>query len=152
MRELLSTSLPIGSWDEVLEYVSDKVIAQKTKVKTRPSVRNEAQESKMAGCQESKGSKDSNSFNSQRHNLEQKQTQNPDRDSTPFPSSHLFSSQPLSPSPRSVAVSAAVKKFILNRDQCCQHIDLQSKRKCASKWEFAGGSYSACLGWWGQRD
>ncbi|MBC7465351.1 MAG: HNH endonuclease [Bdellovibrio sp.] len=30
MRELLSSSLPSGSWDEVLEYVSDKVITQKS--------------------------------------------------------------------------------------------------------------------------
>lgn len=29
MRELLSTSLPHGNWDEVLEYVADKVLAQK---------------------------------------------------------------------------------------------------------------------------
>lgn len=30
MRELLSNSLPSGSWDQVLEYVSDKVITQKS--------------------------------------------------------------------------------------------------------------------------
>jgi len=30
MRELLSTALPHGSWGEVLEYVADKVIAQKS--------------------------------------------------------------------------------------------------------------------------
>ena len=31
MRELLSNSVPSGTWDQVLEYVSDKVIQQKDK-------------------------------------------------------------------------------------------------------------------------
>lgn len=31
MRELLSTSLPHGSWDKVLEYVADKMIQKQTK-------------------------------------------------------------------------------------------------------------------------
>ncbi len=34
MRELLSNSLPHGSWDEVLEYVADKVIVQKQNQKS----------------------------------------------------------------------------------------------------------------------
>ena len=34
MRELLSTSLPHGNWDEVLEYVADKVITQKQNQKS----------------------------------------------------------------------------------------------------------------------
>ncbi len=33
MRDLLSHSLPHGSWDQVLEYVVDKVIASKTKTR-----------------------------------------------------------------------------------------------------------------------
>lgn len=35
MRELLSNSLPHGAWDQVLEYVADKVIEHKTKI-TKP--------------------------------------------------------------------------------------------------------------------
>ncbi len=34
-RELLSNSLPRGSWDKMLEYISDQVIKQKTKPKTK---------------------------------------------------------------------------------------------------------------------
>ena len=33
-RELLSNSLPHGSWDQMLEYISDQVIKQKTKLKS----------------------------------------------------------------------------------------------------------------------
>jgi len=33
MRSLISNSLPNGSWEQVLEYVSDKVIAAKTKTR-----------------------------------------------------------------------------------------------------------------------
>lgn len=40
MRELLSTALPSGEWDQVLEYIAGKVIEQKTKVsKSRHSKR-----------------------------------------------------------------------------------------------------------------
>ena len=34
-RELLSNSLPYGSWDQMLEYISDQVIKQKTKSKSK---------------------------------------------------------------------------------------------------------------------
>lgn len=37
MRELLSHSLPNGSWDQVLEYVIDKIIQQKDKAKPQIS-------------------------------------------------------------------------------------------------------------------
>ncbi len=34
-RELLSNSLPHGSWDQMLEYISDQVMRQKTKPKSK---------------------------------------------------------------------------------------------------------------------
>jgi hypothetical protein len=77
MRELLSNSLPVGSWDEVLEYVADKVIAQKTKARTEPK-----------------------------------------------------------PSSNTEVISTSVRKFILQRDKCCQHTNPHNKRKCGSKWNL----------------
>ena len=41
MRELLSGSLPHGSWDEVLEFVADKVIAQK---KNQKNIKSQARQ------------------------------------------------------------------------------------------------------------
>ena len=35
MRQLLSNSLPSGGWEKVIEFVADKVIAQKTHTKTK---------------------------------------------------------------------------------------------------------------------
>src|SRR5207253_8723432 len=43
MRELLSSSLPNGSWDQVLEHIANKVIQQKNKISRRPySLRNDS--------------------------------------------------------------------------------------------------------------
>ncbi len=40
-RELLSNSLPHGSWDQMLEYISDQVIKQKTKSKSKTKLETE---------------------------------------------------------------------------------------------------------------
>ncbi len=37
-RELLSNSLPHGSWDQMLEYISDQVIKQKTKPRQKQQI------------------------------------------------------------------------------------------------------------------
>jgi hypothetical protein len=93
MRELLSNSLPAGSWEEVLEYVADKVIAQKTKARTEPK-----------------------------------------------------------PSSNQEVISTSVRKFILQRDKCCQHTNPINNRRCESKWNlqvdhiqplWAGGTSAA---------
>ena len=39
MRELLSHSLPCGSWDQILEYVSDEVIQKKDKTNAKDNAR-----------------------------------------------------------------------------------------------------------------
>ncbi len=51
-RELLSNSLPNGSWDQMLEYISDQVIKQKTKPKSKskPQAEQEVQSAKVQQC------------------------------------------------------------------------------------------------------
>ncbi len=48
MRDLISHSLPHGSWDQVLEHVADKVIASKTKVQNQ-KIEKKSQPVKAAG-------------------------------------------------------------------------------------------------------
>jgi hypothetical protein len=86
MRELLSHQLTHGSWDQVIEYVAERVIASKTKpCKPKTELRNP--------------------------DLENQSTQA----KTSF---------------------YKLRKQVLQRDQCCQYRDPQTRKLCASRWQL----------------
>lgn len=63
MRELLSTTLPNGEWDQVLEYIAGKVIAQKTKAPKSPQPSKTPQASNSSKLRQSQNSQHETSAN-----------------------------------------------------------------------------------------
>jgi hypothetical protein len=122
-RELLSHSLPSGSWDEMLESLCDRLIAQKLKGKeaNKDKVKGQSQiQGPRANCEQSQSQ-------DQSHRAELTKNQSSGKDSE---------QSPLQLEPTASRVRASVKKMILRRDQCCQWQDPQSGKKCTSKWQL----------------
>lgn len=112
MRELLSNSLPHGSWDQVLEYVAEKVIVQKDKSleKIKPSPKTSAKSTAVAEKNFSKTSKVEHAEHPKSKN------------------------QTLIKSRSTIALNTQRQIFI--RDKCCQFEDPATGKKCASTWQL----------------
>lgn len=115
MREVLSTSLPNGSWDQVLEHVADKIINSKA-----PRSSEAPKPSKSPSAPEA-----------------------PRSPNSPRPIEALKSEcvlkilrNPEAHCPKPKGLGANAKKRILQRDGCCQFIDPRTQKKCASKWNL----------------
>ncbi len=114
-RELLSNSLPHGSWDQMLEYISDQVIKQKTKTKTKPKSKTKT-EQETKPVQKPKPAQKTKPAAKQQM---EKQAGN----------SHA-------PAPIPERISSPIRRAIFVRDRDCQHQDPRSNRKCGSKWNL----------------
>jgi len=112
MRELLSTTLPHGEWDQVLEYVATKVIAQKSKGPSKASnnitvssninrASNDSQSSNTLGVQALK------------------------------PATTVKNQ-----APAYEKISPNLKRQVLLRDKCCQYKDKNTGKICQSKWNL----------------
>lgn len=108
MRELLSNSLPNGTWDQVLEYISDKVIVQKSPKAERTT---EAKKTNKA----------------KRKTVSKNETQNDNRSSKVDKLEVRKARTPLAKS---------VRDHVLKRDECCQYQDQQTGKVCGSKWHL----------------
>jgi hypothetical protein len=143
-RELLSHSLPSGSWDEMLESLCDRLIEQKLKgkqAKGKDKMKSQSQrKDPRESCEQSQdqshraelpnsqsSGKDSEQSQSQSYGTEFGNGQNCGKDDR---------QSPLKVEPPASRVRASVKKMILRRDQCCQWRNPRSGKKCASKWQL----------------
>ena len=131
MRELLSNSVPDGTWDKVLEYVSDKVIQQKDKSRL---IKSEQKKKPHAAAYDSHvdGEK---TKNFQAHGIDGERT----KKTSCY--DHAASGQ-------RTYLSKSTERIVFSRDQCCQftaestikptnEISPQSKSKiCGSKWQL----------------
>lgn len=120
MRELLSNSLPDGSWDRVLEFVSDKIIAQKQislKRVNKGNMKNDIFGSK-GDCDTDRNKNDvkniANSNGSQVDGINIDVNSRSERE----------------------YISMAVKREVFNRDRSCQFHDKVSGQKCTSTWQL----------------
>ncbi|WP_413944445.1 HNH endonuclease [Bdellovibrio sp. HCB-162] len=114
MRSLLSHSLTNGSWDEILEFVADKVIQQKTRRASEAS-----EELKISNL-----NKKFKANTSERKNISEMNNLKLDSKQQ----SEVFSQREYIPAP--------LRRMIFQRDQCCQHVDKTTGKKCTSKWQL----------------
>ncbi|WP_413944677.1 HNH endonuclease [Bdellovibrio sp. HCB-162] len=114
MRSLLSHSLPNGSWDEILEFVADKVIQQKTRRASKAP-----EELKTSNL-----NKKIKANTSERKNISEMNSLKLDSKKQ----SEVFSQREYIPAP--------LRRMIFQRDQCCQHVDKTTGKKCTSKWQL----------------
>lgn len=116
MKELLSHSLPHGSWDQVFEYIAEKVIQQKDRTLENAKIAEENKLTELTNKQIGKG----------KTNISPKT--NMDRDSK----------QILKGTGRArKTITRSVQKEIFFRDKCCQYEDKKTGRKCASTWQLS---------------
>lgn len=113
MQDLLSHSVPSGSWDEILEYVADKVIESKTLIRFKKENRTKNIAEKIN--LEVKNSIDEVRFNTQEV-AEKADTVE-----------QVASRQPL---------SKALRKEILQKHPYCQHYSRLANKICGSTWQL----------------
>ncbi|MEK2645350.1 HNH endonuclease [Bdellovibrio sp. BCCA] len=129
MRSMLSHSLPNGSWDEVLEFIADKVIQQKTR---RTSKNSEApRTSKSSEIIKSAKSADIR----ERQTAVLKHDTDEDLGSDDI-LNHLEVNSKTEVAIQREYIPAPLRRMIFQRDQCCQHVDKTTGRKCTSKWQL----------------
>ena len=141
MRMLLSHSLPSGSWDDVFEYVADKVIQQKSKlVKRRKYTKAPLQKpaEAIANNKVAAGLSDISETSEIRlrklicgegtkgnkHSVENRSTKISKADR--FASSFGMRT----------SIPAAIERQVFRRDQFCQRQNPMTGKKCATKWKL----------------
>ena len=128
MRTLLSHSLPSGSWDDVFEYVADKVIRQKSKlVEKRKYTKSET-------IQKAQSTDDlAKSAHSKKGDL----SCNSNSNSNSKKVRGLTESKPTKyPLLTRNAIPASIQRQVFRRDQYCQHTNPVTGKKCATKWKL----------------
>ena len=110
MRELLSNSVPDGTWDRVFEYVADKVIQQKDKTRL---INRKQKKSPLAGTHDS--------------------IVNDEQKIKP----HSFDR---TGGVQRTYLSKSTERIVFNRDQCCQFRaklpDNPTNKMCGSRWQL----------------
>ncbi|MEK2644988.1 HNH endonuclease [Bdellovibrio sp. BCCA] len=127
MRSLLAHSLPNGSWDEVLEFIADKVIQQKTRRTSKGSEEAKTPRSKII-----RSAKSGNIH--ERHGSNLRQEENEDLEENILNHSEVNLKKEVSI--QREYIPAEMRRMIFQRDQCCQHIEKATGRKCTSKWQL----------------
>lgn len=118
LREILSNSLPHGSWDQVFEYLADKVIEQKDFAKTKVA-RDKLYKNKNVNAENAANVKAA----------EEKTTNEKTRVDLAIKSERKTSTQRKS-------IPKAIQKEIFGRDICCQYKDSVTGKVCSSKWRL----------------
>ena len=101
MRQLLSNSVPDGTWDKVLEYVSDKVIQQKDKSRL---INRDPKKKAHSHVVDDGQKNQANTFDL---------TVNKEQIKRPHTSDQIGNGQ-------RTYLSKSTERFVYNRDQCCQ--------------------------------
>ena len=116
MRTLLSHSLPSGSWDDVFEYVADKVIQQKSKLVEKRQY--------------------TKKVNLELYKVEPKKISKNAEVVNETPVASNSESKVKSSSLGRVAIPAEIERQVFRRDQFCQHKNSPTGKKCATKWKL----------------
>jgi hypothetical protein len=150
MRELLSHSVPDGSWDEVMEYVADRVIKSKSPPPDGGRNRQKPSREQKAGKQQEQ-EQEHKPGNKPELNPESNSASNLESNPDSQPESQAKSSDSVSVSVAISHITSAIgspmaatnpislyklRKIVLNRDQCCQAKDSKSGQVCGSRWQL----------------
>ncbi|WP_374073765.1 HNH endonuclease [Bdellovibrio bacteriovorus] len=137
MRTLLSHSLPKGSWDQVLEFVAEKVIQQKS----LQSLKKERKKNAVGGHSfDCKATDEARLQKVERpENIEEAGIS--DLAKAGYTNEFIFNQRRYIP--------LSLRRAVFQRNQCCQHIDKKTGKRCSSRWQlqidhiqpvWAGGS------------
>lgn len=132
MRTLLSHSLPTGSWDEVYDYVADKVILQKSKL---------AEKRKYTKLEHNKHEGGRLEYN--KPDCSKSAYAKADDDKFPNAScttqSNFMRVEPNKSATRKIArkhIPLETQRQVHRRDMVCQYKNKVTGNKCASKWKL----------------
>jgi hypothetical protein len=139
MRELLSHSVPYGGWEEVIEYVADKVIKSKSPHPTPPasqkSTERRSEEARQPSPQPPR--RPSSPPSGSENKTEQRSAETQPPQSTSQMKSEGSSEVSVSCEVSLEAISLyKLRKIVLHRDQCCQAKDSKSGQTCGSRWQL----------------
>ena len=131
-KALLSHSLGDGSFKDMVLYLADRVIVQKTKLKDRRNETNSPAgpiSSEKAYVTDSDFKREADVLKREKRNIK----------NSKFNSTITTKVKPISTYQPGVPsqqknVSAKIKKIIFNRDRCCQYQDPLSGKKCGSQY------------------
>jgi hypothetical protein len=136
MRTLLSHSLPTGSWDDVFEYVAEKVILQKSKfVEKRQYTKTTKPGSERNNSVAFRGdhfhdeNKNMNDDNHENNRSVKNQIRNKDEE-------NRNSTELKQPNRVRIVIPAEIERQVFRRDQFCQHMNPLTGKKCATKWKL----------------
>jgi hypothetical protein len=123
LRDLLSHSLPNGSWDQVIEFVTDRFIA--SKMKNSSKVKSEEKQRRDKERRENQRTDDQKEEENLGVNLERKIVKEAGSETT----DQVTEKQ----KPQSLY---RLRKLVLERDRCCQYRDSLTSKICASTWQL----------------
>ncbi len=147
MRSLVSHALPDGSWDQVLEYVADRVIASKTKVRAKSDASQPGKDqepkskSKTKSKLKSKTQLTSKSITTTSSSLEEDlNSPSSSSESQDLSRDRDLEIQTRVKKDESKAVKLKsyyqLRKDLLREHHSCQHVDASTKAKCTSTWKL----------------
>jgi hypothetical protein len=113
LRRILSTALPNGRWDQVLEYIADKEILRETKVAR---------------------AKKSSAAKASPKNEKPQESKDPSRDREELP--ELRPKRFMNTLRESRKGWHPMRRAVLQRDKCCQNKIPGSEQICGSKWNL----------------
>ena len=128
MRELLSNSLPNGSWDQVLEYVADKFIRGRSHNSNGKSNRTKehAYNKNMAISKNVSADEYATVGINENVSVSVSVCKNIIENESEKPKVE----------PMRTAIKKSTYRQILSKDQRCQYIDKNTKKQCGSKWQL----------------